>query len=164
LRAFAHSFQCLPSIDFTAAEPPAQRLTISLTSRSFLERTAVPRAAGATPTKQHLLHVSIGDRAAVGVPMWSPTAGAIIVSEPIWATLTAAEPAAFRPAAPANRADEVAVKFFDLAVRDVRSRASAPVAPARSARARPAHNGQPDEVHRRRHHHAEWREFGNAHC
>jgi hypothetical protein len=48
LRAFAHSFQCLPSIDFTAAEPPAQRLTISLTSRSFLERTAVPRGAGAS--------------------------------------------------------------------------------------------------------------------
>jgi hypothetical protein len=68
--------------------------------------------------KQHLLHVSIGDRAAVGVPMWSPTAGAIIVPEPIWATLTAAEPAAFRPAAPANRANEVAVKLLDLAVRD----------------------------------------------
>jgi hypothetical protein len=49
LRAFAHSFQCLPSIDFTAAEPPAQRLTISLTSRSFLERKAVPRGAGRQP-------------------------------------------------------------------------------------------------------------------
>src|SRR5438552_879382 len=48
----AHSFQCLPSIDFTAAEPPAQRLTISLTSRSFLERTAVPRSAGASAARQ----------------------------------------------------------------------------------------------------------------
>jgi hypothetical protein len=38
-------FRCL-ALNFTAAEPPAQRLTISLTSRSFLERTAVPRAAG----------------------------------------------------------------------------------------------------------------------
>jgi hypothetical protein len=33
-RAFAHSFQ-VPGIDVTAAEPPAQRLTISLASRSF---------------------------------------------------------------------------------------------------------------------------------
>src|SRR4029450_7478327 len=46
LRAFAHSFQCLPSIDFTAAEPPAQRLTISLTSTRFPDRTAVPRGCG----------------------------------------------------------------------------------------------------------------------
>lgn len=38
-------FRCL-ALNFTAAEPPAQRLTTSLTSRSFLERTAVPRAAG----------------------------------------------------------------------------------------------------------------------
>src|SRR4029077_8104083 len=30
-----HSFQRLPRFDFTPAEPPAQRLTISLTSRSF---------------------------------------------------------------------------------------------------------------------------------
>src|SRR6516162_10889808 len=36
--AFAHSFQHLPSIDFTAAEPSGPKITISLTSRSFLER------------------------------------------------------------------------------------------------------------------------------
>jgi hypothetical protein len=41
--AFAYSFQCLPGIDFAAAEPPAQRLTISLTPRSFLEHTVVLR-------------------------------------------------------------------------------------------------------------------------
>src|SRR5262245_10553778 len=36
-------FRCLASL---SAEPPAQRLTISLTSRSSLDRPAVPRAAG----------------------------------------------------------------------------------------------------------------------
>jgi hypothetical protein len=41
-RALAHSFQCLAGIDFTAAEPPAQRLTISLMSRSFISCTARP--------------------------------------------------------------------------------------------------------------------------